>query len=174
MAYWIFSDGKRAITSNGANIIFNSDTPEPTPISDGLKRILLVRSLINDPDGAQSVGITYSAALPDVSTLAEGAIVTTGNGVYHQVKSGEYVTLSVKFSDAAIDSSGKSGGLTFCLKPEEYITSFSTGGQSTSFGSYTEYLTYFDRLQNAIAKIYGVKSPARYNGPRVRYDGCWN
>jgi len=161
--YWIFSDGARAVTSNGASLVFDSETPPPEP-PVGLEKILSVRSLIDDPVGCAAAGITYASVMPNYIQFALGAFVTTGDGVYYRRDETGWTLVKTMFADAVIgNTDGGIYGAAVAMiariianaNPRNYLTSYSTGGQSFSYPSFSEYLQHYKDLQAAIMAALG-------------------
>ncbi|MDR1398654.1 MAG: hypothetical protein LBJ41_01850 [Treponema sp.] len=158
-AYWLFSNGSRCVTSDGAAIIFDK---QPQPIPPVLDDILGVRSLIDDPHFAAGQGIIYASPRP--YSLITGAITTDGNGRYYRYGHKRYHLMYPVLSDFTISSlPGKNvyqkavaaiQRLIAMLNPSTYTTSFSTGGQSTSFPSFAEVMQYYKDLELSLSKLY--------------------
>jgi hypothetical protein len=176
LSYWIASNGNFLITDNGARIIFNSgDVPPPVPA--GIEILLKIRSLIDDPLGAASMGITYADTLP--ATAAPDSIWTTGDGVYQQWDGANWKPLKPLLSDAVIDT-GLSvyGGATLAIArliamidPRKYMVSFNTGGQSITFPSYADYRQHFLDLQAAITAASPTGGATRFRSRETRFEG---
>jgi hypothetical protein len=178
-AYWLFSSGSRAVTSDGAAIIFDR---QPAPVPVDIDLVLSVRCVIDDPHLAAGQGIVY--AKPRPFSLIAGAITTVGDGVYYRFYHGDYHRLYPVISDFTILGITNTVGykvhavavaaiqrLIAMLNPRSYVTSFSTGGQSTSFPSFSEALQYYKDLQASINSLYSRGKVSWSNPPSLPVGG---
>lgn len=124
--------------------------------------------LIGDPI---ALFIAYSQDPP--STQVEGAVYTSGNGVYYGYHANTgWTMVSTILADeflAGLTEVNEYAGailalqkLLTMLNPVDYIQSFTAGGQSTSFASFADCLAWYDRRKQYIAEI------ARKLGTRTR------
>ena len=174
MVYWLGSNGKLLVTENGSGIVFNPAAAPPPP-PDFIRRILEIRSLIDDPNGAATKGLSYAPFLPE--RPADGTIWTVGDGVYLLRKDGEWLTLPVLLSDATVVACATATAalvrIIASLNPRDYIVSFSTGGQSTSYPSFADYRQHFVDLKAAIDAANPASGAARFRVGRIPVGGEW-
>lgn len=174
MAFWIGSNGKLLVTDNGANIVFDPAAAPPAP-PDFIKKILEIRSLIDDPVGAATAGLSWASPLPSVP--AEGTVWTAGDGIYFRISGGVRAALPVLLSDAVVLACGSAPAaltrIIASINPRDYIVSFSTGGQSTAYPSFAEFRQHFIDLKAAIEAAVPGSGAARFSPHRVLVGGEW-
>lgn len=121
-----------------------------------LKEIFEVRRSIGDPITADFV---FTGELPETAPL--NTAYTTGNGEYKYFNEIEWRQYRLKFSDGYIQGLIEGLGrikasiklvdnLIAQINPTEYLTSGNAGGQSVSFPSLSEVLSYYNALRDRL------------------------
>jgi hypothetical protein len=123
------------------------------------ERILQIRQLIGDPIASS---INYADPLP--SDALNGAVYTTGNGVYQAWRYGAWKPVKLQIDDVEIErmdigtniyvsASMAVNALIARINPLDYITSGNTGAQSAGFPSLADVLSFFNAKKEAIGKM---------------------
>jgi len=121
-----------------------------------LQEIFEIRRSIGDPVTSDFV---FVQVLP--VTALENIAYTTGNGEYKYFDGVEWRNYRLKFSDQYIKMlachMGRIGAslklvnnLIAQIDPQSYITSGNAGGQSVSFSSLQEVLSYYETLRHIL------------------------
>jgi hypothetical protein len=123
------------------------------------ERILQIRQLIGDPIASS---INYADPLP--SDALNGAVYTTGNGVYQTWRYGAWKPAKIQIDDIEIERMDASANIYVSasmavnaliarINPLDYITSGNAGAQSVGFPSLADVLTFFNAKKTAIEKM---------------------
>jgi hypothetical protein len=144
------------ITERGIERVLERVPPPPVP-PEWLQQIIRVRRSIGDPVTRDFI---YVIELPDDPPVQTA--FTTGNGEYWYY-AGSWKVYDIKFSDSYIRELVEERGrrqaaialidnLIARIDPSDYITSGNAGGQSVSFPSLGDMLTFYNGLRAALMK----------------------
>jgi len=128
-------------------------------IPDWLKEIFEVRRSIGDPVTADFVFVDFIDTLPDTAPL--NTAYTDGNGEYSFYDGVNWQRYKLKFSDGYIRGLVEGLGrlkatiklvdnLIAKIDPTDYLLSGNAGGQSVSFPSLSDVLTYYNALRDRL------------------------
>jgi hypothetical protein len=123
------------------------------------ERILQIRQLIGDPIASS---INYADPLP--SDALNGAVYTTGNGVYQAWRYGAWKAVKLQIDDVKIEEVDTSANIYVSalaavdaliarINPLDYITSGNAGAQSVSFPTIESVYASFNLKKAQIEKM---------------------